>query len=116
MKVVSLQDVKAASVIVEGASGVTRQVPLGKADGVPNFSFRVFSVEPGGHTPYHSHESEHLNYVIEGGATLVDADGNHHPVGCGEFALVKPHEKHQYRNLSETQVLRMICAVPALFE
>ena len=87
---------------MEGVAGVTKQVPVGKEDGVPHFSFRVFTLEPGGHTPYHQHVSEHLNYVIEGEGALVDEAGELHPVKAGDFAFVKPHEKHQYRNTSET--------------
>ena len=66
MKVVNLNTVPRKDVQMEGASGVTRQLPIGAADGAPTFSFRVFSLEPGGHTPFHSHPAEHVNYIIEG--------------------------------------------------
>ena len=116
MKIVSLDQVPSAPMQMVGAVGVTKQVPLGGADGAPNFSFRVFTVIPGGNTPYHIHDSEHLNYIIQGEGVLVDEAGEFHPVKTGEFALVKPNEKHQYRNLSETEELKMICAVPVIYE
>ena len=34
----------------------------------------------------------------------------------GDFALVLPHEKHQYRNTSPDRAFRMICAVPKEYE
>jgi len=116
MQVVSLDQVPSMPMTMAGAEGVTKQVPIGVADGAPNFSFRVFTVIPGGHTPYHIHNSEHLNYVMQGEGVLIDEAGNKHPVKAGEFALVKPNEKHQYRNTSATEDLKMICAVPSAYE
>ena len=51
---------------IEGAIGVYKQIPISKADGTPTFSFRIFTIEPGGYTPHHTHSFEHLNYIIEG--------------------------------------------------
>ncbi len=116
MKITSLDQIPSAPMQMAGAVGVDKQVPLGKADGAPNFSFRAFTIEPGGNTPYHVHDSEHLNYVIQGEGVLVDEAGDFHPVKTGDFALVKPNEKHQYRNLSETEEFKMICAVPSVYE
>jgi len=54
--------------------------------------------------------------VIQGEGVLVDEAGATHPIKAGEFALVKPNEKHQYRNTSATADLKMICAVPSAYE
>ncbi len=116
MKIASLDQLPSIPMQMEGAVGVLKQVPVGKDDGSPNFSFRVFTVEPDGNTPYHIHESEHLNYVIHGEGVLVDIDGNQHPVKAGDFGFVEPNEKHQYRNTSATQALTFICAVPVQYE
>ncbi|MBN1957173.1 MAG: cupin domain-containing protein [Desulfuromonadales bacterium] len=116
MKIIALDQVPSMPMQMEGAAGVIKQVPVGKEDGAPHFSFRVFTVEPGGHTPYHVHETEHLNYVLEGEGVLVDVDGTQHPVKAGDFGFVKPNEKHQYRNTSATDNLKFICAVPSAYE
>jgi quercetin dioxygenase-like cupin family protein len=50
---------------MEGAKGVYKQVTIAKADGIPTFLSRVFTIEPGGHTPFHNHLFEHLKYIIE---------------------------------------------------
>ena len=100
---------------MEGAKGVTKQIPLSKADGVPAFSFRVFTIEPGGHTPFHRHPFEHMNYVIEGNGALVVED-REHELKEGDFALVLPDEKHQFKNSSKNKNLRVICAVPKEYE
>jgi quercetin dioxygenase-like cupin family protein len=116
MKVVSLEQVPSVAMAMEGAHLVSKQVPVGKEDGAPTFSFRVFTIAPGGHTPYHVHVSEHLNYVIAGEGVVVNEAGEQRPVKKGDFAMVLPNEKHQYRNTSVTDELKMICAVPVLYE
>lgn len=116
MKITSLSAVPSRPVAMEGAANVSRQVPIGTADGAPNTAVRVFTMAPGGHTPYHAHAWEHSNYIIAGLGELVDAEGKAHPLEAGDFALVLPHEKHQYRNRSATQPFVMICAVPKSYE
>jgi quercetin dioxygenase-like cupin family protein len=100
---------------MEGAKGVYKQVPISKDDGAPTLSFRVFTVDPGGHSPFHKHPFEHLNYVIEGRGTVLLNDGEHE-IKKGDFALILPGEKHQYRNTSKSKTLTFICAVPKEYE
>ena len=54
-------------------------------------------------------------YVIEGMGCLVNEAGEETPVKAGDFALVMPDEKHQYRNKGD-QPFKMICGVPKAFE
>jgi len=96
---------------MEGAKGVYKQIPLSRKDGVPTFSFRVFTIEPGGYTPFHQHKFEHMNYVINGEGILV-AEDQEHELREGDFALILPGEKHQFKNSSDNQNLLIICAVP----
>ena len=115
MKIISLEDVERNAVKMDGASKAWKQMPLGQADGVPVYSYRVFTVEPGGYTPYHNHPYEHMNYIIEGEGALVNEAGEEQALKAGDFALVKPDEKHQYRNTGD-KPFRMICGVPKEFE
>ncbi|UCD21898.1 MAG: cupin domain-containing protein [Chloroflexota bacterium] len=115
MFIIGLDEVQKTIPAMEGAKGVHKQIPLSRKDGVPTFSFRVFTIEPGGHTPFHQHEFEHMNYVINGEGVLVSED-REHAFKQGDFALVLAGEKHQFRNSSDTQNLRIICAVPREYE
>jgi len=110
-----LDDVAKTDVDMEGVQGITKQLVLGSDEGVPNFSFRVFTLEPGGHSPHHSHEVEHLNFILSGRGTLTDGDGNANPLGAGEFAFVPPNETHQFRNVGDEPFV-FICAVPKKYE
>jgi quercetin dioxygenase-like cupin family protein len=114
MKITRLSECETTPVNMDGIQGVIKQVPVGKADGAPNFSVRVFTVEPGGHTPHHSHESEHLNYILEGRGVAMEGD-TPREIQQGDYLLVKPHEVHQYRNTGD-QPLVFMCMVPSEYE
>jgi len=59
--------------------------------------------------------SKHITYVIEGEGALVNEAGEETPLKAGDFALVNPDEKHQYRNKGG-KPFKMICGVPKEFE
>lgn len=115
MYITRLNRVAETTSTLEGAKGVRKQIPLSRRDGVPTLSFRVFTIEPGGHTPSHQHQFEHMNYVIEGKGTLVGGD-REHELREGDFALILAGEKHQFKNSSENQNLLIICGVPKEYE
>lgn len=115
MKIISLDKVETNEVRMDGAEKAWKQIPLSREDGAPVYSYRVFTVEPGGFTPYHRHPYEHMNYIIEGKGALVNEQGEEMPLKAGDFALVLPDEKHQYRNKGD-KPFRMICGVPKDFE
>ncbi len=116
MKINSLLQSEKKKVEMEGAEGAFKQIPVSKADGTPNFSLRVFTLKPGGHTPFHQHPYEHVNYIIEGEGTIKKEDGSFQQVKKGDFVLVMPNEKHQYANASGSSDFVMICGVPREFE
>jgi len=115
MHISSLDKVKKIKPDMDGAKGVYKQIPISREDGTPTFSFRVFTIEPGGHTPLHNHPFEHLNYIIEGNGTIIVGDQGHE-IRKGDFALILPGETHQYRNNSAIEPMLVICAVPKEYE
>ena len=56
-----------------------------------------------------------MNYVIEGLGALVNEAGEEQLLITRDFALVRPDEKHQYRNKGD-KPFKMICGVPKEFE
>jgi quercetin dioxygenase-like cupin family protein len=115
MHITSLDSVQKTIPNMEGAKDICKQIPISRENGTPAFSFRVFTIQPGGHTPFHSHQFEHLNYIIEGNGTVMTEDGGR-PIKKGDFILVLPGETHQYQNTSANDQLVMICAVPKEYE
>jgi quercetin dioxygenase-like cupin family protein len=116
MKITNLEQTKKIKVDMEGAKDAYKQVPISKEDGTPTFSFRVFTIEPGGHTPYHKHPFEHVNYIIDGQGALVMESGEEKAIKKGDFALILPNEVHQYKNTEPNEPLVLICAVPKEYE
>ena len=56
-----------------------------------------------------------MNYIIEGKGALVNEAGEEQHLKAGDFALVNPDEKDQYRNMGD-KPFKMICGVPKEFE
>ncbi|HUJ69183.1 MAG TPA: cupin domain-containing protein [Syntrophorhabdales bacterium] len=112
MKITSLDKVEKVEMRMDGAKDAYKQIPVSRADGTPSFSVRVFTIEPGGHTPYHRHAFEHINYVIEGVGAVVSEGGQERPVAKGDLVLILPNELHQYRNSADDRPFVIICAVP----
>jgi len=113
MKVVShWTDIEASPVDMEGARDALKRLVLGPADGTPLMALRVFTLAPGGYTPYHSHPYEHMNVVLEGRGALRVADSEQ-PVALtpGAMALVPPDEMHQFRNTGDSD-FSIVCLVP----
>ena len=115
MHITSLDKVEKTIPDMEGVKGVYKQIPISKENGTPTFSFRVFTISPGGHTPLHNHPFEHLNYIIDGEGSIV-AENREYAVKKGDFIMIPPHEVHQYRNVSASVPMVMICAVPKEYE
>ena len=116
MNIRSLDKVEKIEANMEGTENVYKRVPISRNDGSPVFSFRVFTIGPGGHTPFHRHPFEHLNYIIAGRDVIINESGQEHEVKKGDFILVLPDEKHQYKNKYIIEPMAMICAVPKEYE
>ncbi len=116
MIIKNLDSISKIAVKMQGAEKVTKQLVIGKSDETPKMSLRVFTIEPGGNTPFHSHNYEHLNYIISGKGAILDDDGKENPVENGNFVLILPNEKHQFKNLSETEDFVFMCLVDKEFE
>lgn len=103
-------NVKPTEVNEKDIEGVTMKVLMSDKDGAPNYAMRVFEIQPGGHTAYHTHAWEHEVYVLEGRGIVRQGDKNH-PLDEGTFVFVPPEEPHNFSNSGES-VLRFICVVP----
>ena len=98
---------KAVEADAEGnpAKGTCIQVLV---DG-PNFVMRQFTLEPGGHTPLHSHPWEHEVFIVAGsGRTRGELEAG---LSAGDALLVEAGERHSFENTG-AEPLRMICVVP----
>ena len=107
-----VEGVTPAEILEKGVKGVGMKVLISETNGAPNFVMRIFEIEPGGHTPYHTHDWEHEIFVVDGKGALKQGDVEH-PLEKDSFALVVPGEEHQFLNKGDG-AFRFICVVPKL--
>ena len=103
-------DVTAEEVKMEEAIGVSKRVLISEADGAPNFIMRRFTIEPGGHTPYHTHPWEHEVYVLSGSGQLRLSETSHE-LSAGTVVLVLPDKEHNFVNIGSGP-LDFLCIIP----
>ncbi|MEM7755391.1 MAG: cupin domain-containing protein [Planctomycetota bacterium] len=106
----NIHDTPRSPVQIDGVKDAAMAVMVGRDDGAPNFALRSFQVEPGGHTPQHSHDYEHEVYVVAGEGTVL-LEGKRHPIRSGDVIFVPADEEHQFRVTGE-QPLQFLCLVP----
>ncbi len=111
MKVKWNDKVAEVPVQMEGASGVTMKILIGPEDGSNNIILRYFKVLPGGHTPRHSHNYEHLVKIERGRGLAIGERGEQHEVGVGQSVFVEPNRVHQFRN-PFSEPFEFICIIP----
>lgn len=90
---------------------VTKRVVIGSDEGAENFYMRVFTIEPGGFSPRHSHEWEHEVFVLEGKGVVVTSQGEI-SLKTGDTVFVPQDEIHQFKNVSENEEFVFICVIP----
>ena len=110
MLIRNIESAEPRPVDMPGAERVSMAVMVGREDGAPNFALRQFRVEPGGHTPRHSHDYEH-EVVVLGGRGTVLLEGEERPLRAGDVVYVPAEEEHQFRAAGEED-LRFLCLVP----
>lgn len=111
----NLSEAAAKPVEMAGVKGVTMAVMVGREHGAPNFALRQFIVEPGGHSPRHSHDYEHEVYIVEGSGTVL-LDGAERPIRTGDVVYVPADHEHQFRasdvGPGGAGGLKFLCLVP----
>lgn len=93
------------------AEGVQIREMITTHDGAPNFAMRVFDVQPGASTPFHTHPWEHEVYIISG-TGLVRTEGQDTPVKPGDSVYIAPNEQHCFVADAGTPI-QMICCIPS---
>ena len=111
MKIQSIESHEEKNVEIEGATGAKMRMLIGPDDGAGNFHMRHFEVEPGGHTPHHSHDYEHEILVLNGQGIAKSTKGER-PFKESDVIFVPANETHQFLNTGDTP-LKFICLIPA---
>ena len=97
---------------MDGVKDISMQVLIGNEEDSPTCIMRRFKVESGGHSPHHSHDYEHVVYVVSGRGTLF-ASGEEHEISEGNSLIVHPNEIHQFR-ADKGDELQFLCIIPKM--
>jgi len=68
-------ELKPEKVEMKGTANTTIRWLIAEKEGASNFFMRLFEVEPGGHTPFHSHPGEHEIFILDGKGNLNSESG-----------------------------------------
>ncbi|MGB9720478.1 MAG: cupin domain-containing protein [bacterium] len=113
MKIIKLSEVIPEIPQLSGTKDTTLQWLITKNDGAPHYAMRVFTINPGGEIPVHSHNNmEHEIFILEGEAILNNGVSEI-LVKKGDALLVQPDDKHGFINNASTP-FRFICVIPIL--
>lgn len=110
MPVVKYSDMQLAAISMAGVSKASKANVIGGAEGWKDHTLRVFRLEPGGFTPRHQHDWEHINHVVKGRGRLRIGD-QVHELSEKDFAFVPPNTEHQFEN-PYSEEFEFICIVP----
>jgi quercetin dioxygenase-like cupin family protein len=95
------ENVRETPMTMEGVKGVFKKVLIGPEEGSDTIVMRHFRVEPGGHTPFHSHEFGHVVKVMSGRGIVFGGPGEETEVTAGQSLFVPGGTMHQFRNASQ---------------
>ena len=111
MKIRNNSTTPAGQVEMDGAKDVRMKMLIGPDDQSGNIFMRHFFIAPGGHTPYHGHNYEHVIKVEKNRGIAVDENGTEHVISEGQSLYVRPNDKHQFRNPFDED-FEFICIIP----
>ena len=100
---------RATPVYGEGVNKVAKQILVGPRDGFAGY-LREFTLEAGGHTPYHHHDWYHVVYILEGSGS-VRIEGKDHPLQAGSVVHARADVEHGFTNRGSGR-MRFLCLVP----
>ncbi len=111
MKINNNDEIFAADVDMEGAKDVKMKILIGTGDESENIIMRHFFIAPGGNTPYHQHNYEHVIKVEKNKGIAVDEKGGEHEIKAGQSLFIRPNDLHQFKN-PYNEVFEFICIIP----
>jgi quercetin dioxygenase-like cupin family protein len=109
LKIIHYSEVEAKDAD-EGAFNLRVRWLITKDMGAENFAMRLFEIEPGGFSPFHSHPWEHEVFILEGEGVVVGAN-EERSFKPGDAIFIPPNEKHQFKN-NGSKTLKFLCLVP----
>jgi len=88
----------------EKAAGVSIRVAIAEEDGAKNSSMRILEIDPEGFTPLHTHDYEHLMFVVRGAGIVTDGSKECR-LEREDVVFVPQGQAHQIKNTGDTELI-----------
>ncbi|MEA1878460.1 MAG: cupin domain-containing protein [Bacteroidota bacterium] len=111
MKINNNNKIQAKEVHMDGAKDVKMKILIGTDDSSDNIIMRQFIIAPGGNTPRHTHNYEHVIKIESKHGIIIDKDEVEHELSEGQSLFVPPNELHQFKNPYDED-FEIICIIP----
>ena len=95
---------------IDEAPGITIRWLISKDDDAPNFAMRLFELDVGASSPYHTHPWEHEVFILQGHGVVRTA-GKETSIESGDVVYIAPKEEHQFMN-SGQEPFHFLCLIP----
>ncbi|EDZ63785.1 protein containing Cupin 2, conserved barrel domain [Sulfurimonas gotlandica GD1] len=93
----------------KAGKGVKMKMLLSQEES-PNFAMRNFTIEAGGHMPFHTNTVEHEQYVLSGRA-LVKIGDETFEAASGDILLIPAGIAHSYETIGN-ETYSFLCLIP----
>lgn len=98
-------------VTAEGVENMFGVNVIGPDQGWDSHTLRIFRLGPGGYSPHHKHDWEHVNCVIKGQGRLYIGQ-EVFELNERDFAFIPANAMHQFENTSNED-FEFVCIVPS---
>lgn len=97
------------AVAQKAGKGVSMQMLLSLEE-APNFAMRCFTIEAGGHMPFHTNTVEHEQYVLSGRAKVRCGEETFE-AEAGDVLCIGAGEPHSYETIGDEPYV-FLCLIP----
>ncbi len=95
---------KRGAFLKEKAVGVSMRVAIAEEDGAKDIVMRILEVDPEGYTPLHTHDYEHLLFVVKGKGLVTDGSRECR-MEKDDVVFVPGGQVHQIKNTGDSELV-----------
>jgi quercetin dioxygenase-like cupin family protein len=108
--IISADEKRDREVREPGYSKTLQRILVSQKEGCNRLSVRMLTIRSGGHIPRREIGNETICHILEGTILFMDGDGFITSLKPGDTVIIRPHERHLFRNESESNVRILVAS------